>query len=215
LSGKRNLISDLMEHFADPGVDRLTFDAAAEISRLQSALTDSQSTTDRLRTELSDALTREADLKAELAQALRERDEARRLVYVPGLRTCAKCGLNLITSTLYAQTGNIAADNSPQDCLNGCGPMWPKTERQAGNELIDRMDAIVDERNASQAESARLRKALEEVEACFDAAFAEGLAERMAELDDHEVGSLKDLLDRRVLFALTAVRSALQQGGGG
>jgi len=75
-----------------------------------------------------------------IERLMKERDEAQRLAYVPGLRRCAKCSLNLISSTFSASDGGITADNSPQDCLNGCGPMWPVTERQAGNDLSDRLD---------------------------------------------------------------------------
>jgi len=62
------------------------------------------------------------------------------LVYVPGVWKCAKCKLSLISSTLNASSGQIKANNEPQQCPNGCGPLWRKTERDAGNELIDRMD---------------------------------------------------------------------------
>lgn len=41
----------------------------------------------------------------------------------------------------------MSANNSPQECPNGCGPMWRLTERQAGNEAIDRMETMQDEIN--------------------------------------------------------------------
>lgn len=45
--------------------------------------------------------------------------------------------------------------------------------------------------------------------ACFDAAYAEGLLEVLAEIDDAETGSLKDLVCRRLLFAQGHIEAAL------
>lgn len=84
------------------------------------------------------------------ADAMEERDRLAKLVYVPGLRKCAKCGCSLVTTNLYAETGQMSANNEPQPCPNGCGPMWPVTERDAGNRLIDDMEKVIDERNAAK-----------------------------------------------------------------
>lgn len=62
------------------------------------------------------------------------------LVYVPGVWNCAKCKFTLVSTTLNATSGHFKANTEPQKCPNGCGPLWRKTERDAGNELIDRMD---------------------------------------------------------------------------
>ena len=62
------------------------------------------------------------------------------LVYVPGLWRCPKCQLNLVSNTLHAGPGLVSANNNPQQCVNGCGPMWRVTERDAGNDLIDRAE---------------------------------------------------------------------------
>ena len=61
-----------------------------------------------------------------------------RLVYVPGLWSCPKCKLKLVSNTMHAGTGLMSANNDPQQCANGCGPMWRVTERDAGNDLCDR-----------------------------------------------------------------------------
>lgn len=63
-------------------------------------------------------------------------------VFVPGLHRCAKCGCKTVCNTLNAVTGTIRADSKPQDCPNGCGPMWPVTEREAGNDMADRLEAL-------------------------------------------------------------------------
>lgn len=100
-----------------------------------------------------------------------EVERLRALVYVPELTKCARCGLSLVSSTMSAHTGNIRADRSPQDCPNGCGPMWRITERDAGNDLCDRLDAAVIGAQAAEAkvkeleaENARLKEGLELIE---------------------------------------------------
>ena len=82
-------------------------------------------------------------LRAEIIRLRARVAELERLVYVPGVMRCAKCKLSLVTTILDANSGRFAADNSPQTCPNGCGPMWRKTEREAGNELIDQMDRAI------------------------------------------------------------------------
>lgn len=57
---------------------------------------------------------------------------------MPGVFECAKCGLVLVASTLHVQTGGVSADAEPQQCANGCGPMWPLTYRKAYQQLLDR-----------------------------------------------------------------------------
>jgi hypothetical protein len=80
------------------------------------------------------------------------------LAHVPGLWRCGKCELKLVASVLHAPTGTIGANTKPQQCANGCGPMWRVTERQAGNGLVDAQEALL-----SRAEAAEKR--LAEVEA--------------------------------------------------
>jgi hypothetical protein len=81
-----------------------------------------------------------------------------RLVYVPGLWRCAE--LHLVSSTLHAHSGTISANNEPQQCANGCGPMWRVTERDAGNRAID---AHIAEREKLNAQIAELAKTLSDV----------------------------------------------------
>lgn len=77
-----------------------------------------------------------------LAELTRERDEARKLAYVPGMFKCAKCGCVTISTNLHMPDGGFSANNEPQRCPNDCGPMWPRTERQAGNDLCDQLEAM-------------------------------------------------------------------------
>lgn len=75
-------------------------------------------------------------------------EAAEALVYVPGLRKCAKCGCQVTSNHLNYPAGTITANNEPQDCPNGCGPMWPVTERQAGNDLCERIGQLQEARDS-------------------------------------------------------------------
>jgi hypothetical protein len=84
---------------------------------------------------------------ATLAQAelTRLRAEVKRLdalAYVPGLWRCAKCTCSLVSTNLHVPSGGFSANTEPQSCPNDCGPMWRVTERDAGNEAIDRLQKL-------------------------------------------------------------------------
>lgn len=64
------------------------------------------------------------------------------LVYVPGLFRCAKCKFQLNRIEIHAQSGNMRADNTPDSCPNCTRPLWRVTERDAGNDLCDRLEAM-------------------------------------------------------------------------
>lgn len=68
-----------------------------------------------------------------------------RQVYVPGCWKCDKCKLVIVSHTLHAASGHVRTNNKiPEGCMNGCGPMRRKTEREAGNELVDRLSKVVE-----------------------------------------------------------------------
>ena len=69
-----------------------------------------------------------------------------KLVYVPGTFQCAKCKFSLMKTTLFVGSGTFASDSSPDTCPNCNVPMWRVTERDAGNELCDRLDALADDK---------------------------------------------------------------------
>lgn len=71
------------------------------------------------------------------ASALRTLD---RLAHVPGLTKCSKCGFSLLSNNLHAETGQVSARDEPSICPNDGSPMRRVTERQAGNDLLDRWD---------------------------------------------------------------------------
>ena len=82
--------------------------------------------------------------------------ELEKLVYVPGVRKCAKCDFVLVSNTLHAQTGQISANDKADDCPNGCGPLWRVTERDAGNDMVDRCEEQITWRIAVEAKRDRL-----------------------------------------------------------
>jgi len=59
--------------------------------------------------------------ETEMDQVLKENE---RLKYVPGHFECKKCGFGLVSKTIYMGSGTIGANTKPQECGNGCGPMW-------------------------------------------------------------------------------------------
>lgn len=71
-------------------------------------------------------------------EAANEIERLEKLVYVPGVLKCSKCGFGLIKTTLHVQTGNFSANNEPDHCPNDGAPLWRVTERDAGNDLVDR-----------------------------------------------------------------------------
>ena len=67
--------------------------------------------------------------------------ELERLVYVPGLWRCPKCSFSLMQANLNAQDGSVTARDEPGDkCPNCSSPLWRVTERDAGNEMGNRLE---------------------------------------------------------------------------
>ncbi|GAB4071680.1 hypothetical protein KHC28_00120 [Ancylobacter sonchi] len=67
--------------------------------------------------------------------------ELERQVYVPGLWRCARCNFSLLQANLNACDGSVTARDQPGDkCPNCDSPLWRVTERQAGNEMVDRAE---------------------------------------------------------------------------
>lgn len=62
-----------------------------------------------------------------------------------------------------------------------------------------------------RAHVADLRGALEEIRGCVQAAQIEGLPERLTEADIHDVGSLADLVSRRLLYVYPIADATLDR----
>ena len=84
-----------------------------------------------------------------------------RLVYVPGQWRCAKCKFTLIQANLNANGGTVTARDQPGDkCPNCDSPLWRVTERDAGNEMIDRAEEAFEAKRAAETRSAALAQDL-------------------------------------------------------
>lgn len=82
-----------------------------------------------------------AALQAGAAAFVDEIARLEKLVYVPGLWRCAKCRFTLLQSNLNAADGSVTARDEPGDkCPNCNSPLWRVTERDAGNEMVDRCE---------------------------------------------------------------------------
>lgn len=80
----------------------------------------------------------------ELEQIIQEKRELESLVYVPGLWYCPKCKFNLNKAEIHAVSGNMRmrADNTPEPCPNCATQMQRVTERDANNDLYDRLEKM-------------------------------------------------------------------------
>ena len=87
--------------------------------------------------------------------AQRRAEKAEADCYVPGVWRCAKCQLRTVTTILNTGDGNMHADSRPQDCANGCGPMWRISERDERKEAQALFNAEYDKRVAAEAELAK------------------------------------------------------------
>jgi hypothetical protein len=75
-----------------------------------------------------------------LRAALDDAQQPERDQVMPGAFECAKCGLVLQATIMSVADGIMAPDSAPQQCANGCGPMWPLTYKKALRDLMDRTD---------------------------------------------------------------------------
>lgn len=97
---------------------------------------------------------RVAELEAEV-------DRLGKLVYVPGLWRCPKCKFTLSQFNLNGLDGAVTSRDDPGDkCPNCDKPLWRVTERDAGNDMVDRAEeqlarALAAEARAEQAERER------------------------------------------------------------
>lgn len=96
------------------------------------------------------------DAEAPSVEALTaEISRLERQVYVPGLWRCAKCSYQLMQANLNTADGTVTARDKPGErCPNCDTPLWRVTERESGNQLVERLEQEV-------ARSAALAQALE------------------------------------------------------
>lgn len=90
------------------------------------------------------------DEREQLDTALARVTELEGLVYAPGHWRCPKCEFVCVATVLSATDGSAWANTKPQECSNGCGPMWMVTERERVRNLADHLGVVMDQRNAEE-----------------------------------------------------------------
>lgn len=86
-------------------------------------------------------------------------------VYCPGLWKCAKCGFGMVCKVIDMSAAILGANNSPQQCMNGCGPMWRVTERTNRIEMQDGYEAATLQLSDLKARAEAAERALAEARA--------------------------------------------------
>lgn len=124
-------------------------------------------------------------MSAELESRIKELE---RLVYVPGLLKCKKCGFGLIKTNLYVMDGTFGANNEPDHCPNDGAPMWRVTERDASNEYIDRTESMVLEFNTLRTVAQKVRKHFADSRAII----LDGAEGNRSDVGDEQEGELRE-----------------------
>ncbi len=92
----------------------------------------------------SEYLPRIEKLTAALEQATAEVGRLEKLVYLAGHWSCPKCDFYLVSTNLHVPSGGFSANQEPQACANGCGPMWRVTHEQSANTMVNRCEKQTD-----------------------------------------------------------------------
>lgn len=98
----------------------------------------------------------QALVKLEDYQELEEK--LARASWAPGQFECKKCGCYLVANVISMQSGNIGANPEPQQCGNGCGPMWRVTWQEYSKKIGKSQDAMVERLLEAQETIERLRR---------------------------------------------------------
>ncbi len=84
-------------------------------------------------------------LTAKLEACKKERDDSK---FIAGNFECKKCGFYLVKKMIYMKSANIGPNNEPENCANGCGPMWKVSKDEYIKTLLKRLDAASDAHTA-------------------------------------------------------------------
>jgi hypothetical protein len=71
-----------------------------------------------------------------------------RLKYAPGHFECPKCKFHMVSNTIDVQSGGISASDKPQECSNGCGPMWRVSWQDYCKDISDSAERLLMEKGA-------------------------------------------------------------------
>lgn len=87
---------------------------------------------------------RELGYQSDLRQKDAEIERLKKLAYVGGVFNCPKCKLRLTATTISMTDGVFYENREPQQCSNGCGPMWMQTYKDEVGEARKGFDHIFD-----------------------------------------------------------------------
>lgn len=104
--------------------------------------------------------TKHSNLSLIDTEELKRLKGAEGLIYVPGSWVCDKCTFVQIRSTFSVGDGIVRADNSSwlDPCPNCDIPMRRQTEREAGNQMCERLEALVYRLRDAELEIQRLKE---------------------------------------------------------
>ena len=72
-----------------------------------------------------------------------ERDALEAKIYLPGHWRCPKCKFYCVSTNIHVDSGGFSANEEPQQCANGCGPLWRVTHEESANEMVERCETLV------------------------------------------------------------------------
>lgn len=95
-----------------------------------------------------------------------------------------------------------------EERCHGCGAKSCRDKSTCQWRRVVRVDAPDHPRSAPSVDLQKVRDELDNAAGCFNAAYSEGLLEKLAEETNTDVGSLHDLITRRVVYALEHIQNA-------
>ena len=117
---------------------------AKKLRQAAAALVQKQAVIDDLLESLDEAKFTEPELRAKLDKQRQRIEQLEKQVYLAGHWSCPKCKFYLVSTNLHVSSGGFSANNEPQQCANGCGPMWKVTHEQSADTMVDRCEKQTD-----------------------------------------------------------------------
>jgi len=134
-----------------------------------------------------------------VADLEREVERLTNLVYVPGLWRCPKCKFNLVQGSINAIDGTMTVRDEPGDrCPNCDVPLRRVTERDSGNDMVDRATERLARALAAEARAEKTERERDEwkseAEDLFDMRYQRDAAEARAQAAEAEDARLRAVL---------------------
>jgi len=153
-------MSDLhaaIEHFENNPALRREFAYTLQAMKdARDALVQKQTVIDEMLESLDEAKFTEPELRAKLDKQRQRIEQLEKQVYLAGHWSCPKCKFYLVSTNLHVSSGGFSANNEPQQCANGCGPMWKVTHEQSADTMVDRCEKQTDRIEQLEAAFGRL-----------------------------------------------------------